>query len=98
MRSLVATALAALILGTTASTSAFAEISASTGCGSVAQRAESEGGGVATVGNVTRKAESEGGGVATVGNVTRKAQSEGGGSTVGNTTGSQMAAAAVPCK
>jgi hypothetical protein len=98
MRPLVATAVAALILGATVSMSAFADTSASTGCSSVTQRTESEGGGVATVGNVTRKAESEGGGVATVGNVTRKAQSEGSGSTVGNATGTQVAASALPCK
>jgi hypothetical protein len=40
------------------------------------RKAESEGGGVATVNMATRKAESEGGGVATVGMATRKASAE----------------------
>jgi hypothetical protein len=79
MRLLAATAFAALLLGTTVSMSAFADTAASTGCGSDAQRAESEGGGGGSAGNVTRKAEAEGGGVGSVGNVTRKAEAEGGG-------------------
>ena len=107
MRELPRLAFAALLLASTVSVSAFAQSSA-TGCGPTAHRAESEGGGVATVSNATHKADSEGGGVATVSEATHKADSEGGGvATVGNLThkaaaegggGSQMAAAADPCK
>ena len=70
MRLLTKMAFAALLLGTTISVSAFAQ----PGCGPNVQRAESEGGGVATVNQATRKAESEGGGVATVNMATRKAE------------------------
>jgi hypothetical protein len=70
--------LATLLLGSMIATPALAA-TPYTGCPAGFHRAESEGGGVATVNQATRKAESEGGGVATVNQATRKAESEGGG-------------------
>ena len=81
MRLLQTTALAALLLGTTVSVSAFADTA---GCPPGTQKAESEGGGVGSVNLNTRKAEAEGGGVGSVNLATRKAESEGGG--VGSVT------------
>ena len=77
MRILPNMALAALLLGSTGATSAFA--ASDTGCPPGMHRAESEGGGVGSRNLDTRKAESEGGGVGSRNLDTRKAESEGGG-------------------
>jgi hypothetical protein len=88
MRILPNVALAVLLLGSTAATSAFA--ANDTGCPPGMHRAEAEGGGVGSTNLQTRKAESEGGGVGSTNLQTRKAEAEGGG------VGSQQLAS-IPC-
>jgi hypothetical protein len=77
MRILPNVALAALLLGSTGATSAFA--AGDTGCPPGMHRAESEAGGVGSRNLDTRKAEAEGGGVGSRNLDTRKAEAEGGG-------------------
>jgi hypothetical protein len=77
MRILPNVAFAALLLGSTVATSAFA--ASDTGCPPGMHRAEAEGGGVGSTALSTRKAEAEGGGVGSTALSTRKAEAEGGG-------------------
>jgi hypothetical protein len=105
MRILPNVALAALLLGSTGATSAFA--AGDTGCPPGMHRAESEAGGVGSRNLDTRKAEAEGGGVGSRNLDTRKAEAEGGG--VGSRNldtrkaeaqiggGSQRLASSTPC-